>query len=157
MTEQAPKRRSAVEEFLNAHLSHQGTECVIWPFSTDQDGYANYNRGRSAKAHRIVCEIVHGPPPTSKHNASHSCHVRNCINPMHLSWKTFSQNMLDKREAGTCHTNTWGRKGKLSPDAVRKIRELAGVQSRSATARQFNITASNVRHIQQRRTWQHIA
>lgn len=151
------KGQSSVEKFLLAHVAYEGDDCVLWPFSTDQDGYGNYNWGRATKAHRKMCEIAHGLPPKPGFNASHSCHNRACINPRHLSWKTFSQNMLDKRGNSAVKFAYWGRKGKLNHEAVRQIRALAGVQSRLATARQFNITASNVRHIQERLTWKHVA
>ena len=44
-------------------------------------------------AHRMVCFIIHGPPPGSQGDAAHSCHgAPDCCNPAHIGWATPSEN-----------------------------------------------------------------
>jgi hypothetical protein len=42
---------------------------------------------------RVVLEEAVGPPPTSKHHASHKCHTPLCVNPDHLVWETHRENI----------------------------------------------------------------
>src|SRR5687768_13005961 len=51
-------------------LPYEGNECLFWPFSRRQNGYAQLNQ---RSVHRMVCEEKHGPPPTPRHQAAHSC------------------------------------------------------------------------------------
>lgn len=44
---------------------------------------------------RLICEWFHGPPPTDKHEAGHTCpHGENasCCHPGHLRWMTRTEN-----------------------------------------------------------------
>ncbi len=79
--------------FLQSLVGHVGDECVSWPFGRMHKGYGQLGHlGKSHKAHRMLCEMVYGPPPTDKHQATHSCgngHL-GCVNPNHLEWKTSS-------------------------------------------------------------------
>lgn len=146
-------------DFLMKHEHHTGNDCVLWPFSCNPiNGYAQLGIARKPHAgHRVMCELRHGPRPTSEHQAAHSCHQRACINPMHLSWKTHSENMLDKRENGTQNRSWWGTRGKLTPEQVRQIRALEGKATQNVIAGMFGITESNVRCILTRKTWRNVA
>lgn len=49
---------------------------------------------------RIICELVHGEPPTSAHEAGHTCpkgERAGCISPFHLQWMTRAENEQYKR------------------------------------------------------------
>jgi hypothetical protein len=72
--------------------------------------------GDTLYAHRLMCQLAHGDPPTPDHIAAHSCGRghEGCVNPNHLSWKTYSENELDKRVHGTTRNPWWGKKGKLT-------------------------------------------
>jgi len=51
--------------------------------------------------HRVGCWLVHGPPPhQGVANALHTCHVRNCINPAHLTWGTKAENAQMRPDRG---------------------------------------------------------
>ncbi len=50
-------------------------------------------------AHRLAYRAWHGEIPENS-VVRHSCHVRNCINPEHLSVGTHQDNMDDKTKAG---------------------------------------------------------
>jgi hypothetical protein len=146
--------------WIRAHVSYIGDECLIWPFSRNvRHGYGYLgDNGKIKRAHKVMCEMVHGPAPSPLHHAAHSCGngKGGCINPQHISWKTPSENMLDKRKHGTARAGL-GRKGKLTAEQVLQIRKLEGKLSQIAIAKQFNITESNVMKIHQRKTWAHIS
>ncbi len=146
-------------DFVREALASETEDCILWPYSKNPiNGYGMFgHEGKLYGSHRYVCEQAHGPRPTPKHAAAHSCHVRHCVNPRHLSWKTHSENMLDKRDNGTASKAGWGRKGKLTVEEVAKIRSLEGFKTQDAIAKQFNITESNVRFILSRKTWRNVA
>lgn len=74
------------QKWMAAHVANHGDECLLWPFSGNWNGYGHLGiKGKIHKAHRIMCKLAHGEPPTSKHVAAHSCHNPPCVNPKHLS------------------------------------------------------------------------
>lgn len=78
--------------------------CVQWPFAVNGAGYGQlqYN-GELSLAHRVVCEMVHGPAPTKHHEAAHFCgngHL-GCVNWAHIRWATSTENQLDRHRHGT--------------------------------------------------------
>ena len=51
-------------------LTHDGDECLVWPYGTQPNGYAVWDKQCVS---RMVCEEENGPPPTPEHDAAHSC------------------------------------------------------------------------------------
>lgn len=149
------KGKGAAIRWIREHADYQGDDCIQWPF-TALRGYGLFGYlGKHHYAHRFMCELIHGPAPSVKHQAAHSCgngHNR-CVNPKHLSWKTLGENMLDKRRHGTTNKAWWGRRGKLTPEQIEEIRATTGPNTVPALAAKFNVTESNIRHIQSGRTW----
>jgi hypothetical protein len=104
-------------------------ECIRWPHAHDRDGYGQlWSNGRKVGVHILACERAHGPRPEGT-EVAHSCHVPDCINPRHLSWKTHAENNHDKIANGTSSTGT-----RLTPT---KVGALHGwpLGSMSASAR----------------------
>ena len=132
--------------WLSGHISFTSDECLHWPFSRDLRGYGTLGYyGRTHRAHRLMCELANGPPPTPKHLAAHSCHNRICVNPKHLSWQTNSQNQLSRRENGTSKTARFGRGGHvLTPEQRTRVRELDGSMTRAALAEQFGVSRRTI-------------
>ena len=100
--------RGSVKQFILDNAGHTGDECLIWPFNrSSKHGYAVIRKEHfgSGMAHRSMCIVAHGPPPTDKHEAAHSCGKghKGCVNPRHLSWKTPTENNRDRgvKECGT--------------------------------------------------------
>lgn len=149
------KGNGASIRLIREHLNYQGDDCIPWPFFRNPvNGYGHLAyEGKQCAAHRLMCRLAHGEPPTPQHQAAHSCHVRHCINPRHLSWKTLSQNMLDKRANGTVTNAWWGQRGKITAEQAGEIRALKGQETQAATAARYGITESNVRKIQEGKTW----
>lgn len=121
--------------------------CVIWPFNRAQNGYPVAGMKGAIRPHRIMCEWRHGPAPSKKHQAAHSCNRGHdaCVNPWHLDWKTPSGNQLDRPPRIS--------QRKLTPEQVDEIRALKGRERTVDTAVRFQVTEANIRQIQSGKTW----
>lgn len=149
------KGKGAGLTLIRSSLSYEGDDCILWPlYINSESGYPTVCVDhKSRNGHSYMCELAHGPRPTPQHHAAHSCHVRHCINPRHLSWKTPSENMLDKRENGTAVTHSWGSQGKFTPEQVQHIRDMEGQHTQAAIARTFGVTEATIRNIYKGRTY----
>lgn len=129
-------------------------ECRRWPYGISRNGYGVVKvGGRSTYAHRYICEIVHGAPPTTEHQAAHVCGNRACVNPSHLEWKTASENALDKLTHGTHNRGERQWMSKLTEDQAREIIALKGIKTQRELAERFGVVQSTVSHIQRRKVW----
>ena len=130
-------------EWLRQHISHTGDECLTWPFGRDSKGYGQCSAfDKIRKAHRLMCILANGEPPSRKHQASHTCgngHL-GCVNPKHLRWQTNSENQLERyRVHGRRDCNTGGPKGKLTPAEAKQVMALRGKLSISKIAEKFGV------------------
>lgn len=134
-------------EWLIEHASHRGNECLTWPFARNRGGYGTLSVfGKYYQAHRYMCFLAHGWPPTAGHHAAHSCgngHL-GCVNPKHLSWKTPSQNHAESRP----HPR-W----KLTPEQVAVIREIKGTEPVEVIASRYGVAETTIRKIHAGQTW----
>lgn len=138
---------SKIMQWIAAHLDYPHDWCLIWPFARGKDGYGHFGRnGKFVAAHRYICDLVKGPPPTPRHHAAHSCGRghHGCCNPRHIDWKTNSANQHDR-------TDQWRRK--MTPEKVAEIRSVAGLEPVEVTAARFDIREVTVRHIQAGKMW----
>lgn len=137
-------------------LTHEGDDCLPWPFSRNGDGYGlMYSKGKMYRVSRVVCEHVNGPPPTPQHHAAHSCgngHL-GCVTKRHLSWKTPAENKADQIRHGTWAHGASHARAKLTESDVRAIRSLRGTVSLKDLSLQFGITESMIGEIQKHRRW----
>lgn len=131
-------------------------ECIEWPFYRMKNGYGHIGMHDGMKlAHRVSCEINHGPPPDDKPQAAHSCGNRACINKRHISWKNQSENEEDKKEHGTWLARI--SNAKLDEDRVRMIRsEFKSGSSIRSLAVTHDTPASTIRKVVYRETWKHV-
>src|SRR5690349_13216798 len=119
-------------------LCHVGDDCLMWPFSKDRHGYGQaVVDGRHLIASRYICELVHGTPPTPRHDAAHSCGKGHdaCVAPGHLSWKTRAANMEDMLIHDTHRRGERNFNAKLTEAAVIQIIAMKGKESQSKLAK----------------------
>lgn len=128
-------------------------DCVAWPFPISTNGYGLVASGSERGAHRAMCVMVHGEPPSPQHEVAHSCNVRACVNPKHLRWATKSENMLDKTDHGTQMFGEKNHQHKLRTEDVVAIRALAGTCTLRSAAERFGVAISTVDRIQKRTAW----
>ncbi len=145
---QAAPYGGAIRFLQEVAIPYIGTNCLKWPYTTIH-GYGVI-RGKNASriVSRVVCEIKHGPPPTPKHDAAHSCGngPQGCVNPNHLSWKTRKANKADMIGHGT-------NGKKLSNEDIHAIRALKGIVMGKDIAAMFGVSRSNVSMILSGKTW----
>ena len=102
---------------------------------------------------RVVCEEVNGPPPTSKHEASHLCEngKGGCVNGSHLTWETSAENHARRKDASRCY--------KLNEHDVRAIRLFCipgrGGNTR-ALAAHYGIGRRELNRIVRGDKWKHV-
>lgn len=144
--------------WLDDHSAHDGAECLIWPFTRNTDGYPMIGLGRglgSTGAHRLMCCIAHGEPPTPAHQAAHSCgngHL-GCVHPGHVRWDTCSGNQADKIAHGRTNRGTRNPKHRLTEDQVRAVRAAEGRESIRSLARRYGVSRPAIKAIFTGRNW----
>jgi hypothetical protein len=143
-------------QWIKENVGHIGDECLPWPGTRNWNGYGTLGvEGKLCYAHRVMCELVNGPPPTPKHVAAHSCHNGGdgCVHPQHLNWKTPRENLLERRAAGTLTKKRWyGKNGTTLPvEHVAKIIELKGKLNQREIGKMFGISYQHVSVIQRQK------
>lgn len=150
----APKGEALA--WLESQVYYSGSECLRWPFTTDNAGYAViWNEGRQARAYRLMCELRWGPPPSPSHLAAHRCGCGKlgCIAPTHLYWATPKQNKADELVHGTRNRGEKRWNAKLTEADVREIRNLQGYLLPRQIADLFNVSRRQVAMIHNRKSW----
>lgn len=144
-------------KWLHDHVGHASSDaCLPWPFARYSDGRGHIIfAGRHANASRVMCQLVHGEPPTPKHEAAHLCGKghEGCVNPHHLSWKTHVENQADKLIHGTHDRGERHYSAKLTEQNVKFIRRMKGVVPQRDLADRFDVCVSHICNIQNREEW----
>ena len=93
-------------------IAWTSNKCLFWPWGTAGEGYAVMRlNGEMIYVSRLVCEQIHGAPPTPFHQTAHSCgkgHL-GCIAGNHVRWATRAENEQDKKQHGTYYRGTRAR------------------------------------------------
>lgn len=137
--------------WLQAHVdySHQDW-CLIWPFARDKHGRGMLGaNGESHWAHRLMCKMAKGEPPTLEHTAAHNCGCGHdgCVNPWHLDWKTQAENLEDCRAHGTIVRHHGGNVRRLVPEQIKAIKGARGFQTQGQLAAKFGVSEGTISDI----------
>lgn len=149
--------RSAATAWFESHKNYTGDECLIWPFGTTDGRGIVWRAGKSWLVSRLMCEHRHGPPPSHKHEAAHSCGKGHtgCISPQHLDWKTRTENSADMVVHGTVVVGSRHKMAKLTEADVIAIRASTGVLQREL-AIQFGVSQPLISLLKRGAGWSHI-
>lgn len=150
----------ALDFLLNRVVGYDGEDCLTWPYGKDQDGYGKVHvKGRGTlRAHRYVCELVHGHPPTPEHETAHSCGKGRdgCVHPRHLRWATSAENHEDQKTHGTTMFGVKNNRAKLNGEDVIRIRELNNRVSAKKLSADYGVSRQLIYLIWRRKIWIHI-
>lgn len=140
-----PIERGLPMAFFLKTKAYAGNDCIAWPYAKRGLGRgAIHWEGKTQKVHRVMCQEINGPPPSSKHHAAHSCgngHL-GCITPNHLDWKTAKENEADKLTHGTLPRGERSHLAKLSNEQVDIIREISPYMTRTDIAKHYGVSVS---------------
>lgn len=159
MSNPVTKGRGKGIEFLRSLIGHKGDDCIPWPMARNPNGrgYVGFNGGHPKLAHRVMCELAHGPAPEGKPEAAHTCGKghEGCVNPNHLEWKSKAENQQDKRRHGT---NKNGKDGpgtrwKLTPEKVSEIRAWGDKITQPMLALMYGTSWQNIGMILRGKSW----
>jgi hypothetical protein len=152
-----PRRNECRTFFEEVVLKFEGDECLPWPYVRVPAGYGQlWRNGRMQHVHRLVCEEIHGPPPSAKHCAAHTCGNGRgaCVNPRHLRWATPTENQADRIKHGTDLRGAKNHNTKLTEKDVRAI--MASLESGKLArdiAPEYGVTREAVNSIRFGRSW----
>lgn len=114
------------------------------------DGYGIW---RGEGAHRHSYRLHHGPIPAGL-LVMHSCDVRNCVNPAHLSLGTIADNVEDCVSKQRQARGEQKPAAKLTEQEIREIRALlAEGRSRRAIAPGFGVSKTTISDIANGELW----
>lgn len=150
------RQRGYCYQWLVEHINFQSEECLTWPFARLWNGHGHLRRGgKDARAHRLMCIMVHGDPPSAKHEVAHSCGKAHegCVNPKHLRWATAKENQADRIQHGTTNRGERSGSAKLTVKDVLRIRSLAFHLPQKAIAEQYGVSGGAVHDIIARKNW----
>ena len=138
-------------QWIRAHLDHDGSECLIYPYHKDDHGYGVVGYlGKLYRASRLMCIFKHGAPPSDAHQAAHSCgngHLA-CTHPDHVFWRTPQENRLESNQHGTGNRKALRR---LTIDQVETIR--ASGRSYFDLAEEYGVHRDTIGKIKRGETW----
>lgn len=144
--------------WLLANVSYDSDDCLAWPFAHRGNGYGILTTldGRNGyAAHRYMCELVHGLPPSDEHICAHSCGKghEGCVNPKHLRWATHKENAADRSIHGSDSRGDKNKNAKLNDEKVLDIRASWPEMSQDQLARKYDIDQSTIWKILHRKSW----
>jgi hypothetical protein len=149
------------DRFL-AKVSKQDDGCWLWTASTTLSGYGQFWIGdRRVDAHRASFELFNGEIPPGAF-VLHSCDVKLCVNPAHLSAGTQAQNLADMVARGRCNRapKVYGEahpRAVLTDEKVREIRSRWPRETQTSLAAEYRVPQTSISSIVRRVTWKHVA
>jgi hypothetical protein len=155
------KPKALLHKFLD-RLAFGMSDCWYWNGSIDNLGYGRFGSAEAEtgeiKTHRISWVLFNGRPIPAGKMVLHSCDIRNCVNPEHLSLGDQLENMGDMVRRGRHKvTPMFGEdnpQAKLTNEKVRAIREdRAKGMSHSALANKYGVAQMTINRAVNGKTW----
>lgn len=150
----------APEQFYQENvLTHDADGCLIWPYTRNSNGYAQlYRKGKHYLVSRLICEVMHGPPPSPEYEAAHNCGNgrEGCVNRHHIVWKTRAENMADLEVHGTLIHGERCHFAKLREPDVRRIRALGGTMLQRDIAAIFGVSVGAIQAVLSGKSWRRL-
>lgn len=146
-------------EWLEEHATHDDArKCLLWPFGKDHGHYPSIKMGnRYSNAHREMCRIAHGAPPTESHFAVHSCDNKRCVNPNHLRWGTPAENVKEAFERGFIPKGENVSRAILTEELVRNARaDRKSGMTYAELSRKYGIAKGAIWHAVKGSQWGHV-
>lgn len=144
------RRRKPLKERFEEKFERRGSdECWFWT-AKPKNGYGcigstEGGRWRFRYAHVVSWALANNEGLDSCDGLviRHSCHIRLCVNPSHLSRGTQKQNIQDSIDQGT-HISVLNRK--LTDAQIRECRDLwsAGEWDQRSLARRFGVHQAGI-------------
>lgn len=155
------REESGEEVIARALREATPDKCWEWPLGRSRQGYGQLSipgAKRSTPAHRHVCEVVHGKPPSPRHLACHECDNPPCINKHHLRWDTYKGNAEDRTKRGRGLLGERHHKAKLTEAQVVVIkRRLEAGETCQTLADEYGVTNGSIWFISKGINWRHVA
>jgi hypothetical protein len=147
---------SGIKWLHEVALTYKEDDCLTWPYYTDKYGRSIvHSDGKLHYGSRLVCELVHGDPPSPAHIAAHNCgngHLA-CVNPKHIRWATKQENSDDMIAHGTRQRGEATPAAKLTANQVREIRTLASSMTQMDLAARYGVGREAISKIVTGRRW----
>jgi hypothetical protein len=135
--------------------------CWLWNGTKKDQGYGNFHwnvgKGRSKHiivAHRASWLLYRGEVPAGL-LVLHRCDTPACVNPDHLFLGTNQDNIDDRNAKGRQVRGEKHLSARLTPDIVRKIREVVIIPS-DLLAAELGVTVRTINQIRSGETWRHL-
>lgn len=145
------------DAFIQRAIGCTDSKCLFWPYAHNGVGYGKIGRGgKFFLVHRLVCEAVHGKPSTENMEAAHECgngHL-GCVNPLHLSWKSRSENLQDMLRHGRGQTGSKQHMARLTDEIVKAVRQSN--ETTVVLAKRYGVCAATIGYARRGKTWKHI-
>ncbi len=147
------KRRAKRGEPMEFILNIPDTdECVLWPFGTNKNGYGNMKYKGKVVESSVVSLTIHKGEKEEGQVCCHTpliCHNKLCVNPKHLRWGSYKDNVRDKKIDGT--SNRGERNSKLTEEQVLEIR--LSPDFHKDIAKRYGISPKTVSNIKTKVRW----
>lgn len=137
------------------------TQCWIWQGVLLKKNYGRfYFNGKHYSAHRFSCEQAHGKK--NELFACHTCDNPSCVNPNHLYWGTYQDNVDDRVKRNRSNTSKGENhyKSKFKNEDIINIKKLCrdnyylGLFKELAIL--YNVAPETIRGIHIGKTYKHI-